>query len=219
MWQQLNRREQVLVVSLGVVVFLYLFWTYLFQPQIQALGEVRRELKAAAARLEKARSIAGSLQRQKAAVEEAESRFSAIAGRFNTDLLDGAVLAGIGLEAARRGVAVTLVRPAAVVQREHYLELPFEFVVRGNYPEVLEFVEKVENLDNLSEIRRVEIKALALAENPGASPLQADGRVQADFTLVLYMAPTPENKLQLEALAQRVVGRYNAYQAVRTRTD
>ncbi|MDI6631104.1 MAG: hypothetical protein QME13_01600, partial [Thermoanaerobacteraceae bacterium] len=88
-----------------------------------------------------------------------------------------------------------------------------EFVVRGDYPRVLEFIREVENLSSLSEIRRLKVKALTLAENPSASPLQADGRVQADFTLVLYMAPTPENKLQLEALAEWVVGRYNAYQA------
>jgi type IV pilus assembly protein PilO len=213
MWGRLSQRERVLVSLLAAIVVFYLLWVYVLQPQIEAFSDLRRELAMATVRLEKGRDVARSLERQRLAVAEAEKRFSRVAARFEHDLRDGAVLVDIGLEAARRGVAVTLVRPAAVIQEEHYLELPFEFVVRGDYPQVLEFIRKIENLSNLSEIRRLEVKALALAENPSASPLQADGRVQAELTVVLYMAPTPENKLQLEALAEWVVGRYNAYQA------
>lgn len=213
MWRRLSQRERVLVLLLAAIVVFYLLWVYVLQPQIKAFSDLRRELAMATVRLEKGRDVARSLERQRLAVAEAEKQFARVATRFEHDLRDGAVLVDIGLEAARQGVAVTLVRPAAVIQKEHYLELPFEFVVRGDYLRVLEFIRKVENLSNLSEIRRLEVKALALAENPSASPLQADGRVQANLALVLYMAPTPENKLQLEALAEWVVGRYNAYQA------
>ncbi|MEW6172696.1 MAG: type 4a pilus biogenesis protein PilO [Bacillota bacterium] len=213
MWQKLSHREQILLIVLAAVGFIYVFWTYIFQPQLQALGEMRRELKTANARLEQGRDIVSSFRRAELAVQEAETRFSKVAPWFNNDVQDGTILVDIGLEAAKRGVAVTLVRPGESVKAEHYCELPFEFTVRGDYGQVLEFIDKVENLANASEIRRMEIKALTLTENASVSPSSADGRVQANFTLVLYAAPTPENKLQLDALAEWAVGRSNAYQA------
>lgn len=213
MWQRLNRREQVLLIVLGVMVVLYFYWAYLLQPQLQAIGEVRRELEMATARLEKGQDIAGSIRRWELALREAEKESAAVAPRFNNDFRDGMLLADIGLEAARQGLAVTLVRPAEVVSREgNYLELPLEFAVRGDYRRVLEFIKKIENLTNVSEIRKMEIKSLALAENPAASPLAADGRVVANFTPVIYAAPAPENQIKLDALADWAVGRYNAYE-------
>ncbi|MDI6631103.1 MAG: type II secretion system protein GspM, partial [Thermoanaerobacteraceae bacterium] len=127
MWRRLSQRERVLVSLLAAIVVFYLLWVYVLQPQIKAFGDLRRELEMAAVRLEKGRDVARSLERQRLAVAEAEKQFSRVATRFEHDLRDGAVLVDIGLEAARRGVAVTLVRPAAVIQKEHYLELPFEF--------------------------------------------------------------------------------------------
>lgn len=213
MWQRLNRREQVLLGILGAILVLYIYWSYVFTPLYQNFEDTRHELKMVSQRLRKGEDVANARQRWEAAVREAEENLSAVSVRFNNDLSDGAVLVEIGLEASRQGVKVTLVRPAEVVRKDHYLELPLEFTATGNYPQVLEFIKKLENLANLSEIRRMQIVSLVLAENPGASPAASNGLVQADFTLVLYGAPAPEKQLQLDAIGRWVVGRYNAFQA------
>lgn len=217
MWERLSQRERSLLVVLGVVVGLYLFWTFLLEWQLETFREVRYQLKIATARLEKGRQLTGSLSREKEALRTAEERLATIAPRFAIDLGDGTVLADIGLAAARQGVTVTLVRPGAVETKDHYLELPIEFGVEGDYPRVLEFLRKMENLASFSEIRQLELKALVLAKNPGASPATADGRVSASFTVVLYAAPTAENKLRLDELAAWALGRANPYQAAGTR--
>ncbi|MGQ9513019.1 type 4a pilus biogenesis protein PilO [Thermodesulfitimonas sp.] len=216
-WEKLSQREKVLLVLLGTIIVLYLFGTFLLGPQLAAFREVREQLRIATARLEKGRNIAASYSQEKEALRAAAERLAPLASRFDIDLGDGAVLVDIGLEAARQGVAVTLVRPGVVGQQEHYFELPIEFAVQGDYRRVLNFIRKVENLASLSELRQIEIKALVLAENPGASPAAADGRVRATFTLVLYAAPTPENKLRLETVSKWVLGRDNPYQAAGTR--
>lgn len=218
-WEKLSQREKLLLALLGAIIVLYFFYTFLLGPQLAAFREVRAELRMATARLEKGRNIAASFSREKEALRAAAERLAPLSPRFDIDLGDGAVLADIGLEAARQGVMVTLVRPGAAVQKEHYLALPLEFVVQGDYRQVLNFIRKVENLASLSELKQMEVKALVLAENPGASPAAADGRVRATFTLVLYAAPTPENKLRLEALSKWVLGRDNPYQAAGTRAS
>lgn len=218
MWQKLGRREQVLIVLLGAVLVLYLDWTYLFQPQLKARNEMLAELNEANKRYETGQDIADSLSREELAQRDVKKRLSAVTPKFSYEMQDGVVLVDIGLEAVKQGVDVTLVRPAEVVNKQYYLELPFEFAVRGDYRRVMDFISKIENLANISEIRKLDITAEALAEDESASPLDADGRVVASFIPVIYTAPTPENKIQLEALAKWVVGRYNIYEAQTTKS-
>lgn len=213
MWQRLSQREQLLLGATVGMVLLYCCWTYVFLPLYQRFEDAHLKLEMASERLAKGQDVAGERRRWEAAVREAEEELSLVSPRFNTDLQDGAVLVEIGLEAVQQEVKVTRVRPARVIRKDHYVELPFEFTVTGDYPKVLEFIRKLENLPNLSEVCRMRIVSLALAENPGASPAAADGRVKADFTLVLYGSPAPEKELALEELGKWVVGRYNAFQA------
>lgn len=218
MWQKLSRREQVLLTALGAILVLFLYWTYLLQPQVNACDMTMKELAAADERLKNGKSIVDSLGREELAEKVVEKQFTAVWPKFNTEMQDGAILVDIGLEAVKQGVDVTLVRPAQVVDKNYYLELPFEFTVRGDYLKVMEFIKKMENLTNISEIRKLEIEAQLLAEDEGASPLAADGRVVANFVPVIYTARTPEKRMQLEALARWAVGRYNAYEAQGTKS-
>ncbi|MEW6447047.1 MAG: type 4a pilus biogenesis protein PilO [Bacillota bacterium] len=211
MWRKLSPQMQAFLVVTGVAAFIYCFWIYILAPQIQDARDAREELRLAAARLEKSQHIAGSLKREKAALKEAEKEIEALSASFDTDLRDGLIFVDIGLEAARRNIAVTLLQPAAPVQKEHCLELPFQFTVQGDYRQVLEFIKKMENLTNVSEIHKLTVKSLVRARDPDASSLLADGRVQADFNITLYAAPTAENKMKLDALAKWAVGRENAY--------
>lgn len=213
MWRKLSPQMQAFLIILGVTAFLYCFWVYILAPQVQELQGAREELRLAAARLQKGRNIAGSLKREELLFKEAQKEVEALAVRFNTDVKDGLIFADVGLETARRDVTVTLLQPAEMVREEHYLELPFRFVVQGDYRQVMELVSKTENLINVSEVRRLDMKALVLAEDPNASPLEADGRVQADINITLYASPTAENRMRLDELSKWAVGRYNAYLA------
>jgi len=213
MWQRLSRREQLLLGAIVGIVLLYCYWTYAFLPLYQRFEDARLKLAMVQERFVKGQDVAGERRRWEVAVQKAQAELSRVSPRFSADLQDGAVLVEIGLEAVRQGVKVTHVRPAGVIRKDHYLELPLEFTVTGDYPKVLEFIKRLENLPNLSEIRRMRMVSLALTENPGASAAAADGRVKADFTLVLYGSPAPETKWELEELGKWVVGRYNAYQA------
>ncbi|MEW6182939.1 MAG: type 4a pilus biogenesis protein PilO [Bacillota bacterium] len=211
MRQKLARREQFLLFVLGVLIVTYLYWLYLLQPQLTARNNVLSELETANELLKKGQNIAESLPRAEQAQEDVKKQLSKVMPKFSNEMQDGAVLVDIGLTAVKQGVDVTLVRPARVVDKKYYLELPFEFQVRGDYPQVMQFISKIENLANISEIRKLDIMTEALAEDEGASPLAAYGRVVADFIPVIYAAPTPQNKIQLEALAKWELHRPNMF--------
>lgn len=213
MWQRLSRREQTLVIFLGMIIFIYFFWTYVLQYQLQQFKIVNTSLKAAAARLERSREAPESIENLKSTVQEAEERFLKVANQFDKQITDGAFLVDIGVEAMRLGVDILFFRPGEVLRKEHYVELPLEFKVRGDYTRVLGFISKLENLANASEIRRLEIRALPLAEDAEGSPLLADGRVEGTLVLVLYAAPTAENQLRLDALSRWAVGRPDIFSA------
>jgi type IV pilus assembly protein PilO len=213
MMQRLNRNQRNLLWSLVALVLICCFWMCVFRQQLAELKALNTRLEAAETRLQQQRVEPESLTLLEAAAVEAEARLLGLQERFSRDLRDGSVVADIGIAASRAGVTVHSLRPGSVNQKEHYLELPLEIKVRGDYERVLEFFRQIENLVIALEIRRLEVKALPQPEGYAVSPSASDGRVQADFTLVFYAAPTAEHAAKPEVINRWRVGRQNIYDA------
>jgi Tfp pilus assembly protein PilO len=200
----LDRNARKVFLALAAAVSIFLFWVCILQQQWAQFQSLNTGLREAEAALEKGRAIPESLSALEAAATDAEARLLKTESRFNRDLRDGSVLVDIGIEATRAGVSVQSLSPGAVTKKEHYLELLLHIKVRGDYSGVLEFFRSVENLAGASEIRGLEVKTL---------PLAADGVIQADFTLVLYAAPTTDSVSKPEVIDQWGVGRQNVFDA------
>jgi|GEM_PF-2384853 len=218
MRKNLTLREKVLLGTVGgAIVALALYWLVL-QPQYQAFTAARDRLTKLEQQLATTKALAAREAVERQSLDDVQQRLAALKPLFQTNVEDGSVLADIGLEAIRRGVAITAFKPGTPVDREHYLEIPLAFTVEGNYPAIQAFLSKIENLANVSEIRRLDIQAGSLEGNTQDRnlPSVSNGYVRAQFTAVIYATPEPGAEQELAELGQWLVGRFNPFLAARS---
>ena len=210
MWGRLSRREKVLILVLLGVGMGYLLWRFVAAPQAAAYTRLRDELIQAREQLTKAEKTAASLPAETAALARARETLAGVAPYFNIEPREGGVLVHVGLEAVRHGVTITLFRPGPIVEQKYHLELPVTFGVRGNYRRLQDFLVSMEALPDLTEIRRLEVKALSSGAG-GEGGAYPPGTVVASFDLVIFSTKDPQGKIRLEEILRWAVGRYNAF--------
>lgn len=201
-WQGLSVRERKIILVLGAVSVLTVFYLYVLSPQIEVLGVIRQDTVTVEQELAAAERLLAAVPAQQEALDRATAELDNLWPLFATDMQDGAMVVDVGLRAIEDGVAITLFRPLAVVEKEHLLELPIEIGVRGAYPSVLSYLQSLQDLPNVSELRQLEFQ-----KKEGG----AGGGVQSDFLLVIYSDRSPEARLHLAQLGHWLVGRYDAF--------
>lgn len=211
MLDRLSTREKYLLGILGIVIFIFIFTRFVLGPQLEAYAAASNELKVIKARLKSNLELIGSFEKEKKALEEARREYNDIKTFFSTSMQDGGALARLGLEAQEEGVAITLFQPKPVVEREHYLELPIIFGIRGPYQNVINYLAKIEDSGNM--INHSEIKLLTIRPwSGGKDEKEESGEVTAKLTLVIYANKLPEEKIKLKKLSSWAVGRFNGFE-------
>jgi type IV pilus assembly protein PilO len=219
MFSNLSNREKILLSILGIGGVVFLFVWLILVPQVKAYGETRSQLRDNQVRLMEAEAQAASLPREKEGVVQAEERLKKFDVYFRNNVKSGASVMEVGFKAQRSGVRIKQFKTVGVVNKQYYLELPFKYVVEGQYPDVASFIREMESLSNLSEVRSVNIRPVAVEQGgdkdgaKGKSPAVSTGRVTADFEIVLYSDTSTEGKLMLEEISRWAVGRFNAFSA------
>jgi Tfp pilus assembly protein PilO len=66
-------------------------------------------------------------------------------------------------EAKRVGLAVMGIKPLAEVEREYYKEQPFELEFRGVYVQLLVFLDRLSNVQNIVRVDDFDIKPIGLS--------------------------------------------------------
>lgn len=220
-WERLTPREKFLLVALFVAAWLYGVYRFVLYPQIRAYTQIKSELEAEKAKLATAKATAAALRAEIARYRAAQQEVARIGELFETEMRDGAAVLLLGLRSAARDVDVTGIEPGDIVTNKHSLEIPLKVTVRGNYLDLLAFIDSLENqaLGNLAEVRSLKIVAMGPAPTPGGTQqpsseagYAASGGVKAEIGLVIYSAKNPKSKLQLEQLALWLRGRGDAFQ-------
>ncbi len=228
MWQRLQTREKILLAVLGIAVLGFVMAKFLLIPQIVAHGENKDILEEMQSKLQAAETVVKSQKKETELAERAEEMLNQLKPVFDNVMDDGLALVQIGMEAKESGVEIVSFKPSAIIDREVYLMLPFEFQVRGDYPGVIDFIAEMEALPDLSELRRLKVEPFkekqeeapeaAGARETGLSEDKAvevvptqDGRVEATFDLVTFNGPAPGTRLKLEQVIKWAVGRYNSF--------
>ncbi len=221
MWEKLSSRDRFLLVALLVAVWIYAVYSFILSPQIKAYARVKSELAAEKAKLARARSTAAALKTEMTRLRAAQQEKDKTGEPFKTEMRDGADIILLGLRSAAGNIDITGVEPGSIITNRHSLEILLKVMVRGNYLDVLAFINNLENqaLKNLTEVRSLKVEAIEAFQSPAASSQSysaagdaAGGGVRAEIGLIIYSAKTPEARLQLEQLAGWLRGRGNAFQ-------
>jgi type IV pilus assembly protein PilO len=174
-------RKQAVIIVVGVSVFIIVFYfllckpkamaTYALQSQLQqqrmVLQNVQRELRD----MPDPASYYLQLQEQEARVKSWLPDSDAI-----PDLL--VTLNTLGKE---QNVKINSIKQGAFVDRKAYYEIPLEMTVTGNYPDILQFINKMENLRRFNSITKM-----------GVHPEETFLSMQLSTVVYVY-GPIPQN--------------------------
>ena len=225
MWQKLQPRERVLLAALGVCIVLYAVFYFLLIPQYDTFTKNKNTLSELEAKAKAAENVLASEKAERELAAKSTEKLNEVKPLFNNRMTDGLTVTYIGLEAMRANVQIDSFIPSDIVNKGAFLELPAKFEVSGDYPDVVSFIEKMEGLPNLSDLRSLKIQPekvvaapnatavpnSAKGQLPAATSSNQNGRVTATFDLVIYSSSAPEDRLKLEQTAGWQVGRQNAF--------
>lgn len=217
----LSEREKVMLLALSLVLLIFVSYRYLLGPQIQSYRALKSELGKVRSQAAEMDTMAASIQSESDAVKAAGRRLEKAKARFSVNMQDGCTPFLLGQWAIKDRVIITSYQPGLVFNKEVYLELPLKIGLRGDYLDVLTFVNQVEEMANLAEVRYLAIKpykppsSKGAGAQPGASdqsvPLQQDGTVVAELNLIMYSDVTPEGRLVLDEMSRWPVTKGNAF--------
>jgi len=225
MWQGLQPREKIMLAILGLICTCVILFKYLLIPQFIAYSENKNMLADLQSKVQVAESVVRSQNQETDLARRVNEQLSELNPLFNNKMNDGLALVDIGLKALESNVEIISFVPSAIVDKAIYLELPAKFEVRGDYRNVINFINKIEALPDLSELRTLKIEpfkektAEAAVTSKQAYPVEApnevistqDGRVIATFDMVTFTSPSPEDRLCIEQVLSWAIGRYNAF--------
>lgn len=225
MWQKLQPREKILLAILGACVVLFALFYFLLIPQYDTFVTNREALLELENKARAAEELLSSEKAEKELAYRAAEKLNEVKPLFNNRMTDGLAVAHIGFEAMRTSVRIDSIIPSDIIDKGTHMELPVKFKVSGDYPDVVSFINKMEGLPNLSDLRSLTIQpekaVVATAEDaveeftrtqaPSAPGSDQSGRVTAEFELVIYSSVTAEERLKLEQAAGWQLGRQNAF--------
>ncbi|ACA59512.1 type IV pilus inner membrane component PilO [Candidatus Desulforudis audaxviator] len=190
MGSRLSERARKTVIVLGAALVVGCFFLYVLKPQLDGFVDTRRKIRGLERELAAAEEVLAAQAAHRVALQKARAELRHLQRRFSADVTDGMMMAEIGAKAAAAGVDVVHFQPREVAEGEHLLEFPVKIGVRGDFPNVLTFMELLRSLPNTAQIREF---AIHRERKPEA------GRVWADFLLVIYSEKNPTRARDLSA--------------------
>jgi type IV pilus assembly protein PilO len=158
MWQKLQPREKILLAVLGVCLVIFAVFYFLLLPQYDTFTKNRQALAELEAKVKAADKVLASERAERDLALKAAEELNEVKSVFNNRMTDGLAVTYIGMEATRTNVRIDSFVPAGIVNKGNYLELPIKIRVSGVYPNVVKFIDKIEGLPNLADLRSLNIK-------------------------------------------------------------
>lgn len=220
MWQWIRSTGKLVPAILVVTFLCFTVIKFILIPQLEGYCENKSKLEEIRSKVKVAEGVVASYKSESELAAMTERMLNEVKPLFDNGMNDGLALVHIGLEAENSNVQIVSYKPFEVIDKGICLEYPARLEVSGNYRNVNDFIEKLEHLPALSELKTITIKNYgmdATAQKQENMPVEmapaCDGTVTAVFNLVIYTSPAPEEQLKIEQVSGWATGRNNAFLA------
>lgn len=220
MWQPINNRIMLtLLLSVAVILLFSILVGRGLWVTYAALTEKINEHQLLIAAVE---PLAGSLDREREALELARMGLTNYEHHFNSRLDDGLYLTEIGHEAVKHGVNVNELHLGTVSVLATHFEMPVQITIAGDYRDVLDFLQSLTAIANHTEITEMTVRDAyvppvrsssrsEVAEDSRYIREAAGGMVVAKVFLVVSTGLDAEVKELPGSLEQTTIGRPNSF--------
>ncbi|GAB6156860.1 hypothetical protein JCM39194_00600 [Desulfotomaculum varum] len=218
----LSAREKVLVSALVVLCLCTGLYRWGLAKPINTYLENQRQLAEVQQELTRAKQklAAEKIRRQQAAAMA--DKLAAMLPSFNTKVQTGNMLVELSRQARQTGAVLQWIKPWPAAAGQHLSETTFTLQIDGSYNQVAQFINKLENLPQAAEIRRIHLRPADSARQAGPSETTGEmpawyqnGEVQAEIDVVFFAASSSlasPNRAE-GPVANGAVGRENAFQS------
>ena len=211
----LSPREKLLISLLALLVLYTGLYHFFLAGQLTDFLENQQKAAVTEQELVEAKYLLQK-QEQQGEATAITSKLNSLLPQFNTQVQSGSTLVGLVWQSYQGGVTIEGIKPLAVVERKHHLEIPFTLKISGLYPDIVQFIKVLENLPNLSEIRRADFQAMSREQLSLGADWQQSGNILAELDIVIFSDKSPGKPFPIgePSLEQWGVGRDNAFQTV-----
>ncbi|MFH1071771.1 MAG: type 4a pilus biogenesis protein PilO [Candidatus Glassbacteria bacterium] len=188
--------QKALLIVLGVIGGGYLYWMYVFRPQLEEVTKVEGELMTVQSNLATARAVVQAADTL-LLTDELAKRLHDLA--LAEELLPAkenlpALLSEISSLGQTNGIDFTLFEPKTPIQHEMYQERPYALTIHGGFHQTARFLSDVASLPQV-----IKPTALSLVRDVSEGAGQGE-TLTAKLTLTTYLlipgqpAPPPAAK-------------------------
>jgi Tfp pilus assembly protein PilO len=161
----------------------YEYWTFTTAPESPLLQKqaevdsVKKENLALQVKLKQANDFFKSLDVKKTELRKLAQNLEELKGTLSTNVDIPGFTKMLVTEANRVGLHVLGLRPKEIVSREYYQEQPFELTFRGVYVQLLVYLDRLANVQN---IVRVDFFDIHPVSSSAARFVELEGTVQVN---------------------------------------
>ena len=167
------------VILSGGLLGLFFFTKLLpvtFPSQQERLAAMKVDYEKKSTELARARATVADLPRFEAEYAQLHERWTAAAELLPTDHQLPVLLRKISLAAQQTGIEFSVFRPSEAATQDHYVELPIQLSIAGDYHKIGSFMAELANMRRIVTVTNLKMSA-------GASKI---GTTSAEFTASAY---------------------------------
>lgn len=180
------RSPAVLKTALSLVLCIAVMWVFFFTHFVpfgfrnnrEHIDGLKADLEKKSTELARARATVADLPRFEAEYAQLHDQWSAAAELLPADREVAGLLRRITLAAQQTGVEFLMFRPAGMSTQQHYVEIPLELSVFGEYHQIGSFLAELANMRRILTVSRFH-----LGENTKGDSWAS---TMADFTASAY---------------------------------
>jgi type IV pilus assembly protein PilO len=198
--------------ALSIVLVLAVVWGFFFThfvpfgflPSRERIEVLKADYEKKSTELARARATVADLPRFEAEYAQLHERWAAAAELLPPDREVAGLLRRITLAGQQTGVEFLMFRPAGVNSQEHYVEIPLELQIFGEYHQIGSFLAELANMRRI-----VTVSKLKLKENDNSDKWAS---TMAEFTASAYSlnatsaTPKPQPATPARAIEPAIQG-------------
>lgn len=183
----LNSKQKIILFAVGIVLTYLLFFLFIWTPQSQRITELRNELQLERSRINVIEAFVIAHPNSDKYIIELDQKIVLVDKMFPNQPEISDLLSLLNQTSQNSGVQLVHVKPTAPINKSGYREIPIDILIKGDYFQTLNFLNKLEslprlvlvtNISTLSKQKTLETKLSGIIYSYGVTVNQNQNQTQ-----------------------------------------
>lgn len=154
--EERTKREKILLIIMTALLPLFLFYKFYYQPTKDTIHKYKEEIQQLNLEIAKLENFAKKEKELELLLRERKKFLEEIKETLPTEKEVPKLLKNISLMTKQTQLDILNFTPKNEEKRNYYVAIPFEIVVKGNFPNIIKYLNQVESLPRLITLESIE---------------------------------------------------------------